>query len=233
MKKITFTLPFGDEGILKEHYPIPAEKHIPKWYKNIVSYYDKKNGFQKRETETVKRCMPVFDAFTAGYLLILHTDLTISYDEDNNVNFNWAQDTQDAITFHPGFQLVGYKGLDMSQGAPKLRNPWSIKTPKGYSCFFMPPVHHEKIGIRILEGYVDTDTYIAPVQFPFLVDEGFEGDIPAGTPIAQVIPFKRDSFKMEIGGIKERTSVAQTNKKLRSVWINGYRNFFRQEKNYK
>lgn len=233
MKKITFTLVPEDEDIPKEYYPIPAEKNIPKWYKAMKSYYDTKNGFQKRETETIKRCMPVFDAFTAGYFIVLHTAISISYDENKMLVINWAQDTKDTISFHAGYQLVGYKGLDLPQGAPKLRNPWGIKTPKGYSCFFMPPVHRENIGIRILEGYVDTDIYTNAVNFPFLIDEGFEGDIPAGTPIAQVIPFKRDNFKMEIGGIEERNHIAQIHRKMHTVWINSYRTLFRQEKHYK
>lgn len=235
MKKqeIIFTLQYGDEAIPKEYYPIPSEKNIPQWYKNMNSYYAKNNNKEKRDTETIKRCMPVFDAFTAGYLLVLNTDVTISYDENKIVQINWAHDTQETITFHSAYQLTGYRGFDLSAGAPKLRNPWGIKTPKGYSCYFMPPTHRDKTGIRILEGFVDTDTYNNPVQFPFLIDEGFEGDIPAGTPIAQVIPFKRDNFEMKIGDTKEREKIFADFRVLRSVWINGYRNHFRQDKSYK
>jgi hypothetical protein len=232
-QEIVFTLQYGDEAIPEEYYPIPAEKNIPKWYKNMSSYYSKGNGKEKRETETLKRCMPVFDSFTAGYLLLTHTDITISYDENKVMQVFWANDTLDAVTFHGAHQLVGYRGFDLPMGAPKLRNPWGIKTPKGYSCYFMPPVHREKTGIRILEGYVDTDTYTNTVQFPFLVDEGFTGDIPAGTPFAQVIPFKRDNFKMRIGGPKDRIKISLDYRLVRSTWIGAYRNLFRQEKNYK
>jgi hypothetical protein len=232
-QEIVFTLLYNDEGIPEQYYPIPAEKNIPQWYKNMTSYISNGNRKQKQETETIKRCMPVFDAFTAGYLLLLHTDITISYDENKILQINWANDTQDAISFHGAHQLTGYRGLDLPTGAPKLRNPWGIKTSKGYSCYFMPPTHREKTGIRILEGYVDTDTYTNAVQFPFLIDEGFEGDILAGTPIAQVIPFKRDNFKMRIGGNAERNKGYAVHRLIRSVWINGYRNLFRQEKNYK
>jgi hypothetical protein len=232
-QEIVFTLQFGDEAIPEQYYPIPAEKNIPAWYKNMITYYDKSNAKEKRESQTIKRCMPVFDAFTAGYLIVTHTAINISYDENKGLHIDWANDTLDAVTFHGAHQLVGYRGLDLPTGAPKLRNPWGIKTPKGYSCYFMPPAHREKTGIRILEGYVDTDTYNNSVQFPFLIDEGFEGEIPAGTPIAQVIPFKRDSFKMRIGGVEERVKTNLDYRFVRSQWINNYRNHFRQDKNYK
>ena len=232
-QEIIFTLQFGDEAIPEQYYPIPAEKNIPAWYKNMVTYYDKSSAVQKRESQTIKRCMPVFDAFTAGYLMLTHTAINIGYDENKMLKIDWANDTLDAVTFHGAHQLVGYRGLDLPTGAPKLRNPWGIKTPKGYSCYFMPPAHREKIGIRILEGYVDTDTYNNSVQFPFLIDEGFEGEIPAGTPIAQVIPFKRDNFKMKIGGVEERVKTNLDYRFVRSQWINNYRNHFRQDKSFK
>jgi len=173
----------------------------------------------------------VLDAITAGYILKLHTDLFVKY-TDGVVGFEWANDTQDTVTFHPAYQLVNYRELDLPNGAPKLRNPWGIKTPKGYSCLFIPPTHRPASGIRILEGYVDTDLYTNSVQFPFLVDDGFTGTIPAGTPIAQVIPFKRDAFRMEFGEVKERTENDGVARLLRSTWINGYRHKFRANKEY-
>jgi hypothetical protein len=235
MKKqeIVFTLQYGDEGIPKQYYPIPAEKNIPAWYKEMVSYHVTTNPKQKRDSETLKRCMPVFDSFTAGYLLLTHTAINIGYNEDKVLTIDWANDTLDGVTFHGAHQLIGYRGLDLPNGAPKLRNPWGIKTPKGYSSFFMPPVHRNKTGIRILEGFVDTDTYNNSVQFPFLIDEGFEGEIPAGTPYAQVIPFKRDSFEMRLGGEEERQKTHQDYRFVRSQWINNYRNHFRQDKSYR
>jgi hypothetical protein len=40
----------------------------------------------------------------------------------------------------------------------------------------------------ILPGIVDADHFKLSVQFPFLLQAGFEGVIPAGTPVAQIIP---------------------------------------------
>jgi hypothetical protein len=45
----------------------------------------------------------------------------------------------------------------------------------------------------VLSGFVDTDTYVAPVNFPFvaLADDGVH-TLQKGTPLIQVIPFPRD-----------------------------------------
>jgi hypothetical protein len=232
-QKIVFTLDFGSEWIPKEYYPVPGIKAVPEWYKDMETSYAKNkiDTHEVKQSHTIKRCMPVLDAITAGYILKLHTDLFVK-NTDGVLEFEWANDTHDTITFHSAFQLINYRNLNLPNGAPKLRNPWGIKTPKNYSCLFVPPLHRPASGIRILEGYVDTDLYTNSVQLPFLVDEGFTGTIPAGTPIAQVIPFKRDSFRMEFGGINERVENEGVHKLLRSTWINGYRHKFRASKDY-
>jgi hypothetical protein len=50
-----------------------------------------------------------------------------------------------------------------------------------------------------MEGVVDTDTFPLSINFPFFLRSDFSGTIPHGTPIAQVIPFKRDNFVSEKG----------------------------------
>jgi hypothetical protein len=233
-QEIVFTLTVGEEWIPKQYYPIPASKDIPEWYKKMESYvYKPSNGFERKDSSTIKRCMPVFDSISAGYLLLLHTDLTITKNKDGvNYDFKWANDYNQTISFHPKHQIENYRGLNPKVDAPKLRNPWAIKTSKGYSSLFIPPMHRPASGIRILEGLVDTDTYTNSVQLPFMLDEGFEGDIPAGTPIAQVIPFKRDNFKMRIGDQKEQGEARRILDAVTSVWQNGYKSLYRNEKNY-
>ena len=101
------------------------------------------------------------------------------------------------------------------------------------SCLFVQPFHRES-KFTIFPGIVDTDTYSAQVNFPFVMnDNQWEGLIPAGTPIAQVIPFKRDSFKMELGNqinIQESKSITS---KLRTRFFDSYKNQFWQRKEYK
>jgi len=233
MEEIVFTLEYGSEWIPEKYYPVPGVKAVPDWYKNMATSHaeNKSDAKQVDESQTIKRCMPVLDAMTTGYVIKTHTDIYVK-DVDGVISYEWASDTKDTIVFHPAFQVQGYKNLDLPLGAPKIRNPWAVKTPKGYSCLFISPPHRPVSGITILEGIVDTDGYTAPVQFPFMLDKDFTGLIPAGTPIAQVIPFKRTSFRMKIGDNNERKKNDLVARLLNSVWINGYRNNWRASKDY-
>jgi hypothetical protein len=233
MKNIIFTSDAIAPFIQKEFYPCPAIKQLPNWYKNMSGYEgEPKTAHQRRESATMKRCMPLLDAMSAGYYLKTFTELSIETTEQG-LNFNWAFAPDiDYVTYHSLGAVSGYKDLDLRLGAPKLYNPWCIATPPGYSVLIIPPMHQPSIGIRILEGVVDTDTYTHSIQLPFLVDENFTGDIPAGTPVAQVIPFKRDDFKMSIGKDEDRQKSLRIGMSIRSNFQNGYKSLYRKKKNY-
>jgi hypothetical protein len=81
---------------------------------------------------------------------------------------------------------------------------------------------------------VDTDTYKAPVNFPFVLnDVKWQGLIPAGTPMVQVIPIKRDSWEHEIGSDKERQEQNKITAQLKTLFFNSYKRQFWSRKEYK
>jgi hypothetical protein len=45
---------------------------------------------------------------------------------------------------------------------------------------------------------MDNDKIKLPGSMPFFLREGFSGVIPAGTPFAQIIPFKREDWTSEV-----------------------------------
>lgn len=211
--------------------PKPASAFIPDWYKNVESYIGGKkvtdgNG---NTMATIKKCMPVFDAITAGYIITSPADVMVTIKEGSQY-FEWAN--FGLISFHPIEQAPEHPARKPYQ-YPKWTNPWAIKTPKGYSAMFVQPMHRESV-FTILPGIVDTDTYTAPVNFPFVInDTNFEGIIPKGTPIAQVIPFKRDAFKMEFGGQEELIEQANITTKLKTKFFDSYKTMFWHRKEYK
>jgi len=216
--------------------PQPASNFIPDWYKNMDSYIggQKKPSSEARTTATVKRCMPVFDAITAGYIITSPADVWVSIIEDENgekdQRFEWSN--FGLISFHPVEQAPSHPAKN-GFPYPKWNNLWSVKTPKGYSTLFVQPFHRESL-FTILPGIVDTDEYYAPVNFPFVMnDSSFEGLIPKGTPIAQMMPFKRDSWEMSPGTFDDFYAQSTLGTKLNTKFFDRYKTMFRAKKEYK
>jgi hypothetical protein len=173
--------------------------------------------------------MPVFDAMTAGYLITTHIDVYVSI-KNNQQYFEW-----------PSLEPVGFHPIEQADKHPdhnehsyfKWHNPWSIKTPKGYSTLFVQPMHRESL-FTVLPGIVDTDTYTPPVNFSSVMkDPNFEGLIPKGTPIAQVIPFKREGWEMEIGHKKEFEEQRNITRQIFTEFFDRYKKMFWTPKEFK
>ncbi len=243
MEKILFT---NTTNVPQEYAPQPASKIIPDWYKNLSSYIgdEKKPSGMGTITSTAKRCMPIFDSISFGYIIPTCVDIYVSQRkvkhpvtnevlEDSIPWYEWPTEMFGLpIEFHPIEQLPEHP-LSNSFPYPKWINPWSIKTPPGYSTLFITPLHRPNI-FTLLPGVVDTDRYYSPVNFPFtLNDPTFEGLIPAGTPMVQVIPFKRDAWEMSMGDVQDHINQMNILTKLRSRFFDSYKNHFRQVKEYK
>lgn len=229
MKTIIFTNTFLNQDIEE---PVPASTLIPDWYKEMNSYTGgiKKPFLDGGSSATIKRCMPVFDAITAGYIIKLPGDLYVAQ-VDGQPYYRWTNNTP--IAFHGRHQLETYPDNKDLKSFPKFTNPWSIETPKGYSCLFTQPFHRPAV-FTILDGIVDTDKYTAPVNFPFILNDiKWEGTIPKGTPIAQVIPFKRDSWKFKIGKEKNFKEQNLISSKLHSKFFDSYKTQFWSRKDFK
>jgi hypothetical protein len=237
MANIVFTDTLGVDSAF---FPKPATFFVPDWYKNLESYIggEKKPNGNGATLGTMKKCMPVFDAIAQGYIIVTHTDIYVSKKEvgysDGAVEFypHYEWSSSSALAFHPIEQAPEHPNGN-GFAYPKWMNTWAIKTPKGYSTMFQPPAHRDNV-FTILPGVVDTDTYTAPVNFPMvLTDPSFTGLIPAGTPIAQVIPFKREVWNMSIGDSKDLEEQAKVTRKLRTKFFDSYKSQFRQKKEYK
>ena len=244
-KEIEFSA-HEDYFALKEDYPIPAKLNIPEWFKNLEN---------KVNSKTIKGCIPFLDSLTSGYLLKMPQDFHIQHNVENEhglkdsfqkfgmtdmqpylrgrfVNLNCGIDA------HPVRQLEGSPYVEKNKNLPfhKIINPWKIKTPKGYSCLFVPPLNNSDDRFSIISGIVDTDTFPNEINFPIVINGDkypiLETTIKKGTPYVQIIPFKRESWKMtfkprEINEIKN--SFIFYNLKV----INMYKNKYWNKKSWK
>lgn len=202
MPKINF-IPYSHEAELASFPPIPATKVIPNWYKSIHPYAngDKKMRFPMESgvpNSSMKKCVPFLDALTAGYVAVLDDDIYVE-----NVNgepfIRWrTSDTM--LTWHSRDQFATFPIPNTYHSmVAKWHNEWMIELPEGYSAYFTHPSNRFDLPFTTIAGIIDCDTWKSPVHFPFMLKKGFEGVIPSGTPVAQIILFKRENWKSSIG----------------------------------
>lgn len=214
--------------------PSPAKKVIPEWYRKQPRYIGGEKTVQNgRQNFTVKTCMPFLDTLTTGYILFTISDIFIT-EENGAPYYNWA--SHNFLSFHNFEQLSHYPDIEKEAGdVPKFMNPWIIRTPKNYSCLFLTPMNHD-VPFMILPGIVDTDTYANSINFPFILKKEFRGLIPRGTPMAQVIPFKRDTWQMGTHLLSENSGMIneheESNGFFASEFFDRYKRRNWRQKNY-
>jgi hypothetical protein len=220
-KEIEFSA-HEDYFFLNEDYPIPIKLNIPEWYKKLEHNLSK---------ITVKGCMPFLDSLTSGYLFKMPQDFYLRHNVNNkNKKEEEIKDSFQTFALHNVQSQINVRHINLNTGADihgvhqmegsphieknknlpfyKILNPWKIKTPKGYSCLFLPPLNNSDDRFSIIPGIVDTDTFPNEINFPIVINGDkypvLETTIKKGTPYVQIIPFKRDSWKMTLKPRKQK-----------------------------
>lgn len=231
----------------KNIHPIPCKLNIPNWYKELEHTI---------ENKTIKGCMPFLDTLTSGYILKMPIDYYINHnliEEKERITKHANPDkflTQEHreninINFHDSPQIHFQKQVgkkcpfnQKNKNLPfyKIINPWIIKTPPGYSCLFLPPMNNTDDRFSIIPGIVDTDVFDYEVNFPIVINGDkypiLKTTIERGTPYVQVIPFKRDSWKMKIERVDDK--IQKKNRFLQHIHVlNNYKTRWWNKKSWK
>lgn len=201
-KKIRFIPNYSDtDGYIEP--PVPAKSIVPEWYK-------KSNRFRKGNTYTmeddnatdIKSCIPFFDALTSGYIQRTWFDIQVDSDEEH-AKLKWKFDAHNTFATRAEDTAKRMtKPFYSTKDHFIFHYPYSIITPPGYSTLFTNPFNQFDSPFTALTGIVDTDTLITNGNYPIFVRKNFFGIVPSGTPILQMIPFKRDSWKSFVEDFK-------------------------------
>lgn len=175
---------------------------LPDWFRRLPGV-DESQLSATNDGTTVKRCMPFLDALSVGWIIPLAASVRLEVsDEGRTVNSGWEFD-REMVSNHAAFQVAG------NPFAPrppmKFHNYWTVRTPPGWSCLFLPALNRANAVVEIFSGVVDTDSYAPPVNFPFvaIAPDGVYS-LPKGTPLVQVVPFRRDSTSIT-GSVRAET----------------------------
>ena len=176
-----------------EHFPdefTPAVKNTPDWYRKIPRKVIISG--EHEEQLSVKACVPFLDSLTTGYTINLWTDILVERNEDNEpiIRFKSGRiGARSSLQTDPMPTPTGYEDYHFTwiYGA-------AIKLPDGYSALYTHPLNRTDLPFYTLSAIIDGDAAIPGGNVPWYLKQGFEGLIPKGTPIIQVIPFKREEW---------------------------------------
>tara|TARA_R100000951_G_scaffold92427_1_gene80865 strand:+ start:564 stop:1313 length:750 start_codon:yes stop_codon:yes gene_type:complete len=231
----------------KDIFPVPTKTNIPEWFKKLE---------HSATNQTIKGCIPFLETLTSGYLLKMPIDYLIEHNVDfkdkkqtgfmtgiypdnnlsNKININYT----DRPSSHPIKQLGGSPLVDKNKKLPfhKILNPWQIETPPGYSTLFVPPLNNSDDRFSIVPGIVDTDSFVNTheINFPIVINgdkyETLCSTIKRGTPYVQLIPFKRDDWKMKIENTEDNKISVNKFFQVKHV-VHNYKKVFWRKKSWK
>jgi len=188
-------------GAVVDHFsPYPAKKAPPDWFKKLpqtVSSVDK-------TIATAKNCIPLQDVVSAGYIIPNSFEIDLKTKQISSEEFDIEMHKPKAANV--GFHHYDQCPMHNNNGKInyfKLYLDWQIRTPPGYSCLFVDPFLREHRPYQILPAIVDTDVYDVPINFIGQLNSHEITTIAPGEPIVQVIPFRRDDWKMSAELVQE------------------------------
>jgi len=186
--KIEFMCREEDFGAIAK--PVPASKAIPDWYKGMTPADTGKGVY------TFKRCVPALEALSAGWIIPVPADIIVTVSEDGTAIDTEVRYTKPLISSHIPIQMKGSPWA--KRPVIKIETQWCVRTSPGWSCLYTKPMNTQS-DLEPFSGIIETDTYNQPVVIPLCLSlpDGVHV-IEKGTPLVQVIPFRRERLASKI-----------------------------------
>jgi hypothetical protein len=164
---------------------------MPQWWKD-----------QPKKAGSIRRCHGTLDYINQGITFRMWTNVQVR-PTANRANFEVRMDQFGSPSAEPdkffrneAFPYSSSEGCPFAENRtingdfPKLVTPWMFKTPPGYSTLILPNLLEPNPNYSVMPGIVHTD-YYHTINVVLLIHTDKEFTIPVGTPIYQLIPFRR------------------------------------------
>jgi hypothetical protein len=236
MKKIKF-IPSSKMAKSIVDPPLPSSSKIPRWFKDLdVEIFKNLGpiGPTHDSNLTMKACPPVIDTMTTGYTITLDADVRFVDEKIYGHRALW-QVSWPVIGVHSSSQIPKEMVPDGYHPYPfkwERSHGWGIETPPGYSLLYVHPFYRYDLPFISVPGIVDSDSFTVPANIPFFLKKDFIGTIEAGTPIAQVIPIKREPWKYYLDPNPDPENEYR-NDNLRKTMYRAYKKRWWNKKTYK
>lgn len=219
-------------------YPKPARSVMPEWYSEAPLYYsfgskdDRLKMTDEGKNMTFKKCIPLIDGLKSGYIVELRKDLIVQDNKDGQFDIQWNSDDLVITVHNSASNLVE---APYGYNTQVINYIWNtiIKTPKGYSCLITHPLGFNDTALRMIPAVVDSDKEVLNFHLPMWLKKDFIGIIKKGTPIAQIIPFKRDNWTAKNSFLKEGEYEVLAENGFNATMQNHYRDTSWSKKRFK
>lgn len=225
--------------------PIPVKNYIPEWFKQKDKYKKNENGFYEllfgyvngkstvHKLPSWKSCPALLDVFLTGYYLLTPCDIEFKITENNNhapltISYDkkWQEIKYKDKTISVDFCVYRDKeeGLPSPDGYHDFTYAWRpnyfAQVPDGYTLLYIHPMNLPGMPFKTMSGFIDaTNIFVGSGNIPFYIKKNWEGIIPAGTPYAQIIPIKNETWKSEKINYSSEELLDQLNKKDQEYMI--------------
>jgi len=193
-----------DNWAVRKYSPIrPASEFIPEKFKNLPSVIEK-GTYQKDNIYSIKLCPGLQDYIGQGYVIPAWCDIDIKIMQGTPKVIYSDPQLNEAL--HYPEQMGNFLDTKFPIRAPvKLDNPWISYSKKEWSILYLPMHFHENPYFEAIPGIIDHDR--APGRTPLNIMLKTEQDflIKQGTPLVQMIPFKRQEVTARTGKVRDKT----------------------------
>jgi hypothetical protein len=203
--------------------PKPTSKSLPDWYISADRFYKRPDGESYvgpdgGKVPTWKACPAIYDILTAGYVYRTPCDIEFFIDKSKRIaakvlDPKYSDFIQDRDKMPQFDGPLGYYEKHFA-----WYPDWAVEVPEGYSVLYSQPYDRYDLPFLTTSGVIDNDKVNLPGTMPFFISKEWVGVLPAGTPYAQMMPFKRENWSSEYvkeSGISIMNKNAKNSQKYR------------------
>lgn len=191
--RIEFICDKEEYGAIPE--PEPASKHLPEWYRHLPHQASGRDARISLDDKTARKCAPLLDAMTAGWIMKLPYETEVSIDRSTKQMQVRSRGSEELTTIFP-WRAVGGERSDFDYPPIQINLRWIVKVPPGHSLFVVPPLNRDEYAdlFRPYAGFIDADKRFNQMNTVIQWQRDYTGVLDAGTPLVQIIPFRRDGM---------------------------------------
>jgi len=195
MPTIEFTT--YDKETVENWRPVLAKSIQPDWWKTMKV----QQNIRGQKAQTLRSCPAMDDWLKTGWLICAKRDMEVKVSPNSSAANTDKGDSLSSPT-HPAAQAGHHFTYLHEDDAPtrdafKMKAPWNIITPPGYSCLYLDPFLFQNKYFATWQGMIDTDAFNVNMdnsQIIFYPRTDKDFTIKAGTPLVQIIPYRREDW---------------------------------------